>query len=62
MVGIIDQHDILDAITKVSHFTLTRYANTAACTLVVYDLFLTIEDTVRIYSRYTNFPHSCLCF
>ena len=47
MAGIIGQNDLQDAVTKLSHFTLTRYANTAACTLVVYDLLLTLDDTVR---------------
>jgi hypothetical protein len=47
MAGIIGQNDLQDTVTKLSHFTLTRYANTAACTLVVYDLLLTLDDTVR---------------
>jgi hypothetical protein len=47
MAGIISQNDLQDTVTKLSHFTLTRYANTAACTLAVYDLLLTVDDTVR---------------
>lgn len=49
MAGAFSPNDVQDTITKLSHFTLTRYANTAACTLVIYDLFLTIDDTVRLF-------------
>jgi hypothetical protein len=36
-----------DTIQKLEHFNLTRYTNTAACALVIYDLLLTVDDTVR---------------
>lgn len=46
-----------DTIQKLEHFKLTRYANTAACALVVYDLMLTMDDTIRyVWSTKFSLP------